>query len=534
MVRRPALPLALILLAVAACTYRPGPNKREPANPSEPAPRRGGVLNIAVADDAGILDPQLSSEPSGFALVRATQRGLMAFPYVDGSDGSSPVPDLAQQNPEISSDGLTYTFRLRSGISFGSPANRAVESGDVKAGIERLFTVRSPLRSYFHIIAGAAEFDRGTARSISGIATPDATTVVITLRAPANDLLWMLAHTAASAIPAGLAAPISSAQIPPSGPYRVSGASAGREIVLVRNPAWKPESDPVRKAFVTEIRVRVGTSADVDITGEELPPPEASNARRVESGCLLYLFASPSDARVSSAQVRAGISLALDRPAIIAAAASANASFAATPTASLLHPVIIGANQRTPVYDPRRAATMVGKPFSISLGRESSGPDAAADQAAAMMIGRQLKAVGITAQAVGATPPGSIYDRYAAGELPLGLARWCPDWPGRGARTVVSSLLGGQVNYARVSGSPVASQVGAALAARTDPDIARLWTVAEAAALRTAIIIPVGFAGDLVPVSLRTQGFVSHPFFVRGDPTSLWLSSDEAPAGRVH
>src|SRR5262249_20169237 len=39
------------------------------------------------------------------------------------------------------------------------------------------------------------------------------------------------------------------------GPYQVKSYSPGKSIVFVRNPAWDPKTDPIRKAYVNEIHI---------------------------------------------------------------------------------------------------------------------------------------------------------------------------------------------------------------------------------------------------------------------------------------
>ena len=39
------------------------------------------------------------------------------------------------------------------------------------------------------------------------------------------------------------------------GPYKIQSYVPARSIVFVRNPAWKASTDPIRKAYVNEIKV---------------------------------------------------------------------------------------------------------------------------------------------------------------------------------------------------------------------------------------------------------------------------------------
>ena len=80
------------------------------------------------------------------------------------------VPDIATEVPEASADGLTYTFTLKDGITFGPPVNREVTSQDIKYSFERIGTpsVAAQYAFYYNVIEGMEEFAAGEANTISG------------------------------------------------------------------------------------------------------------------------------------------------------------------------------------------------------------------------------------------------------------------------------------------------------------------------------------------------------------------------------
>ncbi len=94
------------------------------------------------------------------------------------------MPDLAADPPEVSEDGLTYTFTLKDGIMFGPPLSRAITSEDVKYAFDRLANpdigaFGYPL--YYEVITGFKAVADGKAKSVSGIETPDDKTIVFHL-----------------------------------------------------------------------------------------------------------------------------------------------------------------------------------------------------------------------------------------------------------------------------------------------------------------------------------------------------------------
>src|SRR5581483_4231847 len=78
-------------------------------------PKYGGSLVIGMAQDPFQLDPikDLGSDGNDVILGSQMIESLLGI----GPDGKV-VPQLAEAMPEVSSDGLTYTFKLRQGIKF--------------------------------------------------------------------------------------------------------------------------------------------------------------------------------------------------------------------------------------------------------------------------------------------------------------------------------------------------------------------------------------------------------------------------------
>jgi len=95
--------------------------------------KKGGTLNMWSSQDADSFDPAISYYAWTIDWNRLYSRTLMTYTPKPGADGLILTPDLASAAPEISADGKTYTFKLKSGVKFddGSP----VTSKDIKYGI---------------------------------------------------------------------------------------------------------------------------------------------------------------------------------------------------------------------------------------------------------------------------------------------------------------------------------------------------------------------------------------------------------------
>src|SRR5260370_654319 len=66
------------------------------------------TLSFPMVDDVGNLDPATMSAAVDIDIFRNTYSGLYKF-----DDQLNQVPDIASGPPTISSDGLTYTFKMR-------------------------------------------------------------------------------------------------------------------------------------------------------------------------------------------------------------------------------------------------------------------------------------------------------------------------------------------------------------------------------------------------------------------------------------
>ena len=151
------LPLALILSACGSGGNKDGGSNAQAQEGKLAAydkTKAGGTLRLVAKGAAGTLDPQINYTLQFWQLYQASYDGLLAFHKVDGPRSFEVVPDLAEALPEISKDGKSLTFKLRSGIKFSN--GNDVTVNDVKASFERIFKVSSPTAgSFYNGIVGA-------------------------------------------------------------------------------------------------------------------------------------------------------------------------------------------------------------------------------------------------------------------------------------------------------------------------------------------------------------------------------------------
>ena len=284
-------------MLAAACTSSPPPDG-PPAAP-------GGTLRVGMLGNFELgswcpfvmcgrtFDTQSTSFPDVFNLERCClTRTLLTYNGGSAGEGGTVLrPDMARALPEISPDGLTWTFRLREGVHYAPPMqDTEIVAADFIRSFERSMTPAGPavpwadggtIGGYYSdaylgsVVEGAEAFTASEAEHVSGLEAPDAHTLVFRLTEPTGDLGHRVAQAVFGPIPANPARPddpLGVAQghdfdygdvLVASGPYRFEGSEAlaydaapedqlppsgngFTRAVLVRNPSWSSRNDPVR------------------------------------------------------------------------------------------------------------------------------------------------------------------------------------------------------------------------------------------------------------------------------------------------
>ena len=171
--------------------------------------------------------------------------------------------------PEISEDGLTYTFKLHEGVKFHDGTDCNAEA--VKASIDRqLEPNRTEDMPYASFVYGAEDSNSG----VASVEAQDDTTLVITLRAASTPFIKNMAMALAAPVvaPSAIEAGDSNENPIGSGPYKFVSWEKGQNVVLEANEDyWDDEHMPQTKnvvfRFIAEnsSRVTALTNGEVDI-----------------------------------------------------------------------------------------------------------------------------------------------------------------------------------------------------------------------------------------------------------------------------
>lgn len=204
---------------------------------SSPAPAQfdaNQVLHLVAPIDVFTLDPaKVHQQTVENSLVRNVFGGLYRF-----RDDLALEPDLAKGMPNISPDGLTWTFHLRTDARFsnGTP----VKAADVLYSWNRVARLNEDVygnASIFHLVSGYADVQSGRAETLSGLTKPDDYTVVARLTAPGGYWLVELGLWGAAVVDQEVVAAqgedawwTTPAGLIGTGPFRMTSRAPGRTL----------------------------------------------------------------------------------------------------------------------------------------------------------------------------------------------------------------------------------------------------------------------------------------------------------------
>ncbi|MFF4169181.1 ABC transporter substrate-binding protein [Streptomyces sp. NPDC001744] len=232
--------------------------------------KKGGELKFIGSQEADSWDPQRGYYGFVWDFARYYTRQLVTFKAEPGAASTELVSDLATDTGKVSTDGLTYTFTLKDGVTWED--GKPITSKDIKYGIERIWAqdVISGGPIYLQQVLDPKNEYKGPYKDTSpdklglkAIETPDDKTIVFKLPVANGDFLQMLAMPAASPVRQDKDTKSKYGLKPfSSGPYKWESYTPNKSIKLVRNDKWDAKTDTVRKALPDKISVTFTTNSD--------------------------------------------------------------------------------------------------------------------------------------------------------------------------------------------------------------------------------------------------------------------------------
>ena len=560
-------------------------------NPGSGSPKSGGTLYMLGQGDVDYMDYNISYYSIGQLAQRMYQRYLYDYPAVPGKTTTT-APDLATAAPVISNGGKTYTVTIRNGAMWDTSPARQVTAADALRGIERSCNPVQPfggLPDFESLIVGYQSFCDGFAKagqttaaikgyinshSISGIKV-NGQQISYTLVHPATYFSGMLSMDAFAPAPVeSLNYVPASAQaqqhVIADGPYAIQSYTPARQIVFVRNPAWKASSDPLRKAYVNKIVVsETGNqasvqqqlqtnSANASMEFDAFPPNQsvAGLVKQMQSGLnhnfnlgttessnpyIVFNTVSPNNSKaLANVKVRQALSYGISRshltqvinpivnPPLTHILPDGLAGSASVPSGYNPYP-----------YNPTKAKQLLSqagvKNMSLTMLYR---PDSTVSTAVAQAAQSDLAKIGVKVKLLG-SPSADFYTKYLEvpsvakrGVWDLSVAGWAPDWYNQGALSFFGPLFSGAPAYPPVGSNfgfynnpSVNALISKARTTASTSAADQLWVQADQEVMKDAPIYPI--TDELQPN--YHASYVHNAVYITAiqqfDPVNVWLST---------
>lgn len=594
--------IAVLALVVAACgggggsststssgALKPG---LQGLNPGTGAPKHGGTLNMLGQGDVDYMDPNISYYSIGYLGQRPWIRGLYAYPAIPGKVTTA-VPDLATSQPVVSNGGKTYKVTIRTGAMWDTTPPRQVTAADAVLGLKRACNPVQPfggLPDFETLIVGYQAFCNGFAKikpsvatikqyinshQISGVSA-SGQTITFNLVHPATYFPDMLTLDAFNPAPAEVlnylpASAASQQHTIADGPYKVQTYTPARQIVYVRNPAWKASSDPIRKAYVNKIVVsETGNQATIQqqlqtntaaasMEFDAFPPVGALQGliSQMKQGVnhnfnlgstystnpyILFNTISPNNGKaLSKVAVRQALSYAINRNHLVQVIGGPAVS---PPLTHVLPPGTNGSQFVPSGYNPYPYNPTKAKQMLAAAGAKNLSltvlyrPASSASTNIAQALQSDLGKVGVKVKLLGATP-ADFYTKYLTQPSPakrgvwdVAIAGWGPDWYGDSALSFFGPLFSGPPSYPPVGSNfgfyndpKVNAMIDQASKALTKTDAAKIWAQADQAVMKDAPFFPITDPQQPNYHASYVHNAVYIPAIQQFDPTNVWLST---------
>jgi peptide/nickel transport system substrate-binding protein len=331
------VPVVLAIALTACGSSSESSSTSTPSGGSPATTESGGTATVLMGTAPDFLDPQEGYTTQSAEATWISYLGLYTYAHKSGQDGGKVIPGLAQDFPQVSSDGKTYTLTLRPNMKYSD--GTAVKASDFTHTIERALKLNWGGKSFFTgYIKGASAYDSGKSKTVSGIKTDDSTgKITITLTQPYGAFLNVLAFPAAGLVPSTTKMSNLSNDPPPGvGPYAIKDVVPNRSFNLVRNPDWTDSTVPgvpaghvnvdmkIASNTQTEAEQVLDNSADVFDWADQIPPSLVPQVKQQAAGrykqqstiSTFYFFLNTQAKPFNNQLAREAVNYALDRSAL--------------------------------------------------------------------------------------------------------------------------------------------------------------------------------------------------------------------------
>jgi peptide/nickel transport system substrate-binding protein len=293
--------------------------------------KSGGSIRIgSVLPDK--YDPTQNQTIQAYQANQLVYTPLTTFKHVQGKDGGTIIPGLAEALPKVTNGGKTYKLKLRKGLKYsdGSP----VKASDFANTVKRLVVSGGPYSSFVSPIVGSDKL-KSCKDDLKGIVTDDKTgDITINLSEADTKFPFALSETWTAPTPAAKS-PCKGQENPPPpgyGMYSWKIQNPSRQFTLTKNPNFKIPGIPGGKADkITVVKESVPKmTQDVasgsldfmteDPTGGQLPEVRQKYKDRISlspnPSNIYYFFLNVTQPPFNKLEARQAVNYAIDSRAL--------------------------------------------------------------------------------------------------------------------------------------------------------------------------------------------------------------------------
>lgn len=343
-----AVPTLALALVAAGCGG--GGDKGGGATTGGTA-QAGGTLVFAGASDPVVLDGALVSDGESLRVIDQIFEGLVSL-----APGTTEIQPALAESWEASSDGLAWTFKLRSGVTFhdGEPLNAAAVCYNFDRWYNFKGSFQNPSASYYWqtVFGGFAKTDPNSgapAESLySSCEATDDSTVVLNLTKASSSFLGALSLPSFSiASPKALkefgadegevdadgifhpTGKYGTEHPTGTGPFKFESWTVGDKLVIVRNDQYWGEKAKLDKVIfrpIADNAARLQALQTGEIQGYDLVEPQDIPTLQGDSNLqvldrpafnIAYVGINQSIPPMDQLEVRQALAYGLDRQSVV-------------------------------------------------------------------------------------------------------------------------------------------------------------------------------------------------------------------------
>lgn len=316
--------LCLFVMLLAAC----GPSN------STHTDKQILIAPLAGTSDLKTLDPGLSTDVTSITAIDMMFTGLIQL-----NDKLQVVPQLAQSYYVDPHDGITWTFKLKPGLTFsdGTP----LTSQDVIFSLDRALqpSLKSPTAPiYLALVKDSEKLNAGQIKTLIGdsLLAPDSQTVIIIANKKASYFLDALSYPCSYVVEKRLLDKYGSTftahltEGGGAGPWKLLSYTSGKDIQFVPNPNYygpKPQLKKVVFPFYKVADTAYEAYQGGQVNAASIPSPQIASAKalpnhqykQVPQLWIVYLAMNYLVKPFDNIKIRQAFALAIDKDTLVQA-----------------------------------------------------------------------------------------------------------------------------------------------------------------------------------------------------------------------